>query len=93
MLSPGHLLSCTVRNPETVTQVANCMFVVGRVPDCAERKKKPDTDLSAFFATPNVTPEADLLTYGTTSPLLAASGASLGSDKDSRRRLGWVILC
>ncbi len=39
-----------------------CLIRVGRVLDCAERKKKPDTDLLAFYATRRVAPEADLLT-------------------------------
>jgi hypothetical protein len=59
---------CGVGNPEVVSQVAECSIGVGRVPDCAERKKKPDTHLSAFCVTPSVTPEADPLTCKTASP-------------------------
>jgi hypothetical protein len=61
-----------VRKGEAVSQVAKYAIVVGRVPECAERKKKPDIDLSAFYVTPSVTPEADLLTCGTTSGSLTA---------------------
>jgi hypothetical protein len=47
---------------------------VGRVPDCAERKKKPDTHLSAFCVTRSVTPEADLLICETASIYLTPLG-------------------
>jgi hypothetical protein len=67
-----------VRNPEVVPKGAKCLIGVGRVPECAERKKKPDTDLSAFCITHRVTPEADLLTYGT------ASGFPNPKDEDSQ---------
>jgi hypothetical protein len=51
-----------VGNPEAVSQVAKCFIGVGRVPDCAMRKEKPDTELSAFCVTRGMTLEADLLT-------------------------------
>jgi hypothetical protein len=67
LLFVGQILGQVAHPLETVSKVAKYAIVVGRVPDCAKRKKKPDTDLSAFYVTPSVTPEADLLTCGTAS--------------------------
>jgi hypothetical protein len=64
----GVLKNLVGRLPEVVPQVAKCLIGVGRVPDCAKRKKKPDANLSAFCVMRSVTPEADVLTCETASP-------------------------
>jgi hypothetical protein len=51
------------------------------------RKKKPDTDLSAFCVTRSVTPEADLLTCGTASRFLTALGNQMKTAGSYRRQV------
>jgi hypothetical protein len=85
--------SCGVENTEVVPQVAKCLIGVGRVPDCAMRKKKPDTDLLAFCVTRSVTLEADLLSDP--QPLERAPGHTprFGGEQDPSQFFGrfWVF--
>jgi hypothetical protein len=57
--------------------VARYAIVVGRVPDCAKRKKKPDIDLSASGATRRVTQKADLLPDEAAVPTATESALTL----------------
>jgi hypothetical protein len=67
--SVANCLRCVIPANATVEGFRLEALFVGRVPDCATPKEKPDTNLSAFYAIPRsrMTPEADLLTYETTS--------------------------
>jgi hypothetical protein len=68
-------------------------FPVGRVPDCAERKKKPDTDLSAFSPALRSCSAADLQGFSTVPKAgIQSLRVCFGRTASPHPRLGLRVL-